>query len=211
MKRKIIALVLALTIVLSLVPMTTMSASAEISAQTFETWATNQLYTRCLSTAGSVIQTIGEASGSTYIGEFTSFINCTFCGGSSDDTSEQLAQLQATCNDILDTTKKVESVANDINAKMANDKITANSSYCDNAWESQVMDYITKADESSYDFYNVYIAYRSYLNYAANPSSIPSGKKTRILASLVCALARHLTLAYPSFRRSIALFAMSRG
>ncbi len=171
---RFISTILTLCIAISLIPVSSISTSAEISADSLDKWATNQLYTRSLSTAGSILETIGEASGNEYIADFTSFINSTFCGGS--DTGDKLGQLQNTCNEILDTTKKVESVAIDINSKIASDKITTNSSNCDNAFESQVMDYITKADESPYDFYNVYIAYRNYLNYATNQSSIPSGK-----------------------------------
>ena len=172
--KKIIAITLTVCMIISVFSVSMGTAYAEVSLKTLDGWATNQLYTRCLSMAGSVLTTIGEASGHEGFAEFTSFINNTFCGGSS--TGEQLAQLQNTCNEILETTKKVESVANDINSKIANNTITTSSANCDKAWESQIMDYITKNDESPYDFYNVYIAYRNYLNYACNPSSIPDGK-----------------------------------
>lgn len=174
--RKIVALALTLTIALSLIPISAVSSSAKVSPETFDAWVTNQMYSRCLETSGSIIQTLGEVSGNAYIENFASFINCAYFNGSSSDTDEQISQLQSACNEILDTTKNVESVAHDINARIANDKITTNSSNCDNAWESQVMDYITKNDESPYDFYNVYLAYRNYLNYAGSASSIPSGK-----------------------------------
>ncbi len=174
--KKLTAIILTLCMTISLIPISTVSTSAEVSFKTFDTWVTNQLYSRCLTASGNIIQTLGEASSNEYIEDFTSFINCTFFNGSSSDTSEKINQLQSVCNEILDTTKKVESVTHDINARIANDKITTNSSYCDNAWESQVMDYITKNDESPYDFYNVYLAYRNYLNYSSDSSSIPSGK-----------------------------------
>ena len=172
--KKIISIILVLCIAFSLVPMSITSPSAAISLVTFEGWLTNQIYTKGLSTAGSILASIGKKSGNENFAEFTSFINTTFCGGSNTDT--MIAELQNTCNEILDTTKRVESVVNDINSKISENKITASSKECDDAWENQVMGYITKHDESVYDFYNVYIAYRNYLNFASNQSVIPSGK-----------------------------------
>ena len=174
---KITALTLALTMALSIVPMTAISTSAEINATSFDNWVTNQFYTRCLSYSGTILQTIGELSGNKAVAVFTSFINSAFCGGGG--SNDQTVQLQNTCNEILDTTKKVQSITNDINSKIADRKITVSSHNCDTAWENQVMDYITKSDESPYDFYNVYVAYRDYLEYAANNAPEPDDDKLK--------------------------------
>ena len=173
--KSIVSVILSATMAFSIVPFATISSSAAgLGSDSFADWRAWEFYSRAFGTAGSIMESLGEATGNESVAQFTSFINNTFCGGS--ETDEQLAQLQETCEEILDTTKKVESITTEINSKLANEKITVSKKECDDAWNNQVMDYITKNDESPYDFYNAYIAYRDYLKYASNPETIPTDK-----------------------------------
>lgn len=175
--KRSISIILTLCMAFSMVPLSMISSSAAgLGSDSFADWRAWEFYSRAFGTAGSIMESLGEATGNESVAQFTSFINNTFCGGS--ETDEQLAQLQETCEEILDTTKKVESITSEINKKMANETIQVSKKECDDAWNSQVMDYITKNDESPYDFYNVYIAYREYLYYASNEEALKEKNKS---------------------------------
>lgn len=163
---KLISLILALTMVLSIVPMATVSSNAALSLTSLDGWLTNQLYARGLKIAGDVFNGL---TGSVENEEFQyvcSLINkYVFDAG---NTGEKLSAIQNTCDEILKMTENTYSVVNDINKKISSNTITASQKDCDEAFENQVMAYATKYDESSYDFLNVYIAYLEYLNYACD-------------------------------------------
>lgn len=171
--KRLIAIILTLCMCVSLVPISMISPSAAINSASFGTWNTNQFYTRAFSTAGSILESLGEATGNATIAEITTFINNTFCGGS--NTDEQLKELQNTCDEILSTVTDMEKLLNDMNSESKEGKIKESAEKYSEAWNKQVMD-VMKSGNGKETLYNVYDAYLQYLSYASGIKTPKEGK-----------------------------------
>ena len=171
--KRLIAIILTLCMCVSLVPISMISPSAAINSASFGTWNTNQFYTRAFSTAGSILESLGEATGNATIAEITTFINNTFCGGS--NTDEQLKELQNTCDEILSTVTDKEKLLNDMNSESKEGKIKESAEKYSEAWNKQVMD-VMKSGNGKETLYNVYDAYLQYLSYASGIKTPKEGK-----------------------------------
>ena len=175
LKLRLITIVLTLCMCISLVPVSMMTTYASgVGADSFSDWRAWEFYSRAASTAGKILESLGEATDSKSVEMVTSFINNNFCGG--DTTDEQLAELQNTCNEILEVTKGIDSIVSEISQKMDKKTVTNLKKECDKAWKEQVTDYITKFDESTYNFSEAYTKYREYLAYASGLWIMPKGE-----------------------------------
>lgn len=175
LKLRLITIVLTLCMCISLVPVSMMTTYASgVGADSFSDWRAWGFYSRSVGAAGKMLEYLGEATDSENVKNVTSFINQKFSG--KDNTSEQLTELQDTCNEILETTEKTNSIVEEINTKMDKITVTNLKKECDEAWKEQVTDYITKFDESTYNLSHAYTKYREYLAYASGYWEIPEGK-----------------------------------
>lgn len=175
LKLRLITIVLTLCMCISLVPVSMMTTYASgVGADSFSDWRAWGFYSRSVGAAGKMLEYLGEATDSENVKNVTSFINQKF--GGQDNTSGQLTELQDTCNEILETTEKTNSIVEEINTKMNKITVTNLKKECDEAWKEQVTDYITKFDESTYNLSHAYTKYREYLAYASGYWEIPEGK-----------------------------------
>ncbi len=175
LKLRLITIVLTLCMCISLVPVSMMTTYASgVGADSFSDWRAWEFYSRSVGAAGKMLEYLGEATDSENVKNVTSFINQKF--GGNDNTSGQLTELQDTCNEILETTEKTNSIVEEINTKMNKITVTNLKKECDEAWKEQVTDYITKFDESTYNLSHAYTKYREYLAYASGYWEIPEGE-----------------------------------
>ncbi|MBR2715838.1 MAG: hypothetical protein IKB73_06520, partial [Ruminococcus sp.] len=162
--KRLTATVLTLCMAASLIPLSTISSSAAINAESFDRWSTTQLYSRGYGATSTILNCLAKASGSETVQSVTSLIDKYIL--QSDTTGDQLSAIQDTCDKILESTKDTQHIVEDINKKISQQTINASSKEANAAYKEQVTDYLTHHDESIYDFYNVYLAYTDYLQYA---------------------------------------------
>ncbi len=173
--KRLIATMLILCMTVTLIPLSTISSSALISVATLDGWVTNQLYARGLSVASEIMNSLADATNSETISTVTSYIDKYVFGSST--TGDQLNAIQQTCNEILESTRDTQHIVEDINKKISQHTINASSKECNLAYKEQVTDYLTQHDESIYDFYNVYLAYTDYLEYAISDEAQQNSNK----------------------------------
>ena len=172
--KSILSIMLVMMMTFSMVSISTISSSAAgISGDSFKDWHAWEMYSKGFSAAGSIIESLGEATGSGEVAEVTSFINNTFFGGSESD--EQLAELQNTCNKILDTVTDMEEVLSNVDSDIKEEKIINSFDKYSDAWQKQVMNVIN-AGNGNESAYRVYSAYCDYLSYASGAETLPDGK-----------------------------------
>lgn len=158
---KLISIVLALCLSISMVSVSLVSVSAEeenFFKKTSSMWGMNTIYTRGLTAAGAVLVAAADVSDCEEFQEAAGFINKWICGGS--DTSKDLAEIKALCNEILSEVKKIETHLIDISGKISNQDISDAYSRLNDAWKTQVVDI-----EDKYGLDEALKEYKTYLKY----------------------------------------------
>ncbi|MBQ8860531.1 MAG: hypothetical protein IJ015_04240 [Ruminococcus sp.] len=164
--KRLIATMLILCMTVTLIPLSTISSSAAVNLDTLDGWATSQLYSRGFAVASEIVSGIADATNNETVKGISSYIDKYVFGNGT--TGDQLQNIQNTCNEILKSTKDTQHIVEDINKKISQQTINVSSKECNYAYMEQVTDYLTQHDESIYDFYNVYLAYTDYLEYAVS-------------------------------------------
>ena len=76
--KSIVSVILSATMAFSIVPFATISSSAAgLGSDSFADWRAWEFYSRAFGTAGSIMESLGEATGNESVAQFTSFINNT--------------------------------------------------------------------------------------------------------------------------------------
>ena len=169
-----LSIVLVIMMTLSMMSVATISSSAAgIGVDSFKDWRAWELYSRGFNAAGNIIESLGEATGCGEVAKVTSFINNTFFGG--DEMDEQLAELQNTCNEILNTVTNMQDVLNSVNADVKEQKILDSFNAYKSAWQNQVMN-VMGSDLGKNKFSDVFDAYCEYLSYSSGAKTLPENE-----------------------------------
>ncbi len=135
-------------------------------ATTFPTWACNQLYTRLLTTAGSVLVKGAAASENETFQEVASILNKLVFGG--NDTGSELAEIKEMCSMILEETEEINEYLHassaDISSTLAAQNMRDVYEKYENAWENEVE--LPMRSAAAPNYYLAHGAYKEYLKYS---------------------------------------------
>lgn len=178
LRNRIIALILAITTIMSLFTISATSSSAQTTLDKVQEQGYMSMsdYTVLnLQFASKAFLILSQFTGNPTVKGVASFIDSTVISFDNQGPT-QLDMLENTCNEILKQTSNTYSVVEDISRDMSKNTINTSKEKCDKAFEEQTLAYTTKHDEATYDFYNAYIAYIKYLKYACSNADIDESR-----------------------------------
>ena len=193
--KKIISLILVLTIFCSTYVMCMVPVSAASEEESISGYVSGLMSSRGITATSMIISKLGQVTGNEDVMKCTSFIN-KWLLGSDDSTSKQLAEIQKCCEEILATTTDIKDITTDVQSLENADVIKKAATDYDNAWYTQVENVIKQNDIN-----NVFSKYSDYLSYSSKYKELPSDKtindyENLYIQSLVDVCAKYCDVKY---------------